>query len=138
MTGKKFFIWGQTLSPSANVMKSKDCRTPFLLLNLAPLDDEIKHSVLPSERRGVRKHEFHTFYLDFFFCALLILETKKFFMLFFLIFWGTATQLPENSWRIILTYKCQTLALLASSQLSFHLNYPISLYLWFASGPLLS
>lgn len=51
MTGKKFFIWGQTLSPSANVMKSKDCRTPFLLLNLAPLDDEIKHSVLPSEGR---------------------------------------------------------------------------------------
>lgn len=61
MTGKKFFIWGQTLSPSANVMKSKDCRTPFLLLNLAPLDDEIKHSVLPSERRGVRKQKFQCF-----------------------------------------------------------------------------
>lgn len=97
MTGKKFFIWGQTLSPSANVMKSKDCRTPFLLLNLAPLDDEIKHSVLPSERRGVRKHKFHMFYLNFFFCALLILETKEFFMVvFFFNFWGDCHPAPRK------------------------------------------
>lgn len=44
MTGKKFFIWGQKLSPFVNVMMSKDGRTPFPKFSLIPNDDEIEYS----------------------------------------------------------------------------------------------